>query len=91
MHEIILADFKFGNFLQNRQFTKLNTLPKFMVYSRIKLGFQYIYLCWGNAYTWRDTLAVYKFISLNIKAMVSIRRMLCPLKESPVELEGNNR
>ena len=29
MYEIILAGFKFGDFLQNRQFTKLKTLPKF--------------------------------------------------------------
>ena len=29
VHEIILVDFKFGNFLQNHQFTKLKTLPKF--------------------------------------------------------------
>ena len=29
MHEIILAGFKFGDFLQNHQFAKLKTSPKF--------------------------------------------------------------
>ena len=29
MHEIILADFKFGGFPQDCQFAKLKTLPKF--------------------------------------------------------------
>ena len=29
MCEIILVSFKFGDFLQNRQFTELKTLPKF--------------------------------------------------------------
>ena len=28
-YEIILADFKFGDFLQNYQFAKLKTSPKF--------------------------------------------------------------
>ena len=29
VHEIILVGFKLGKFLQNRQFAKLKTLPKF--------------------------------------------------------------